>query len=159
MKSDTCKIKIGIIEEIIKGLLGKKAWNARIGYGSFVTIEFGNPIVQENDQSSHGEWHLWVYICSWRIEKDNHIIVGDQDSKERMNETIKLIDGTTLESFEVLSTVLDAILRFSDGLTLRLFSILSNDEENDDSPHWMLYMPNNRILIAGPDDKLVIETE
>lgn len=157
MKSN--KKDINVLNRSIANLVGKKAWGVKIGHGSFLTIEFGLPVNGESDQMLHGEWHLWVYLCSWRIERDGYFLVGSEDSKNKMIESVKQIDGCQLESFQIHPETLDAVLSFDNKLILRLFSVISDDVENEDSQHWMLYMPNNKILVAGPGNRWVVEVE
>lgn len=44
-----------------------KAWGARLGVGSFVTIEFGEEVKEQPSSKTHGEWHLWVYMATWDV--------------------------------------------------------------------------------------------
>jgi hypothetical protein len=68
-------------------LIGLPAWFVRKGYGSSLTMEFGNPHLeirqpkaaspQVSDQVRRalarrlvlprGDWHLWIYCCHWRV--------------------------------------------------------------------------------------------
>jgi hypothetical protein len=150
---------IEVLNKSVTAIVGNKAWGIKIGHGSFLTIEFGNPIIGKSDRVIHGEWHLWVYLCSWRIEKDGRFLVGSEDSKDKMIECVKQMEGCRLESFQIFPQALDAILTFDKGLILRLFPVLSEDEDNEDSHHWMLYMPANKVLVTGPGNRWIIETE
>ena len=140
----------------IAAIVGNKAWNAKIGHGSFITIEFGRPLVSRNCES-HGEWNLWVYMCSWRIEKDGNFLAGSGDSEENMTEAVKQIDGCRLTSFSVSSPFLDSILSFEQGIVLRLFSVYSDHDDNESVQHWILYMPDNKVIVAGPGSRWIIE--
>ena len=143
-----------ILHKLLNELIGLNAWGAKIGHGSFLTIDFGMPVKKELIENEIGEWHLWVYLCSWRIEKNDLFVAGCEDSREKMTYAVKQINGSKLLSFTVSSTSLDAVLAFDNGLFLKLFSIYS---EEKDSNHWLLYMPNNKVLVAGPGSKWEIE--
>jgi hypothetical protein len=43
---------------VLAEVVGLTAWGAALGYGSFVTIEFGKEVADRNGRP--GEWHLWV---------------------------------------------------------------------------------------------------
>ncbi|MDG4555804.1 MAG: hypothetical protein P9F19_00185 [Candidatus Contendobacter sp.] len=148
---------IEILNKFTKKFLGKTAWGVKIGYGSFLTIEFGVPNNYQTNMSVHGEWHLWFYLCCWRIEKDGYFIVGSEDTKEKLIEGVKKIEGRKLNSFEICPQTLDLLLTFESNLLLRSFSVIGDVEGDEDKPHWMLYMPDNRVLVAGPGNRWVIE--
>lgn len=155
MKSDRNDIEI--ISETVSTVVGNTAWGVKIGLGSFLTIEFGEPVISKSNQVTHGEWHLWLYLCSWRIEKDGFMLVGSEDPQKKMTECVKQIEGCRLISFQILPYTLDVILTFEKGLILRLFSVISEDDENTDSPHWILYLPGNQVVEAGPGGRWSIE--
>ena len=65
------------IQEKIHPLLGKQSWGASLGHGSFITVEFGDPLLTNNQQKiSRGEWHLWIYLCVWYVEKDGELLAA-----------------------------------------------------------------------------------
>lgn len=143
----------------VLGIIGNKAWGVKIGQGSFLTIEFGESLTGKADQTAHGEWHLWAYLCSWRVEKKGQFIAGSGDPKDIMEESVKNIEGCRLEAFQIMPQTLDATLVFDKGMILKLFSVLSENETNEESPHWLLYIPTNKIITAGPGSKWVIEDD
>jgi hypothetical protein len=75
--------QVPIIEDVFIPIYGKPCWQFQQGYGSFLTLEFGEPHLhirepwqagaQASDKlqkhaarrlvSVHGDWHLWVYLC------------------------------------------------------------------------------------------------
>lgn len=136
--------------------MGKAAWGVKVGYGSFLTIEFGVPNKSEYC-SIYGEWYLWLYLCSWRIEKDGYLIVGSDDSKEKLIKSTSTIEGYELRLFKVYPQTLDLLLTFENNSILRTFSTIADNEINQDKQHWMLYMPDNRVLVADPGNRWVVE--
>lgn len=94
-------------------MLGKKAWGVSLGEGSFITIEFGNPVPSESEEDKkriHGEWHLWIYCCSWRLEQGEEILTASEDSQSKLEEAFKKLEGLTLYSVELLPPAWDTIL-------------------------------------------------
>jgi hypothetical protein len=61
------------LKDIPSKIQGLKADNIKLGYGSFLTIDFGEPIEiniktkKGIEKFTRGEWHLWIYMCAWRI--------------------------------------------------------------------------------------------
>lgn len=141
------KTDIGAIKTKVAPLRGKKAWGVEKGVGSFVTLEFGSPIHESNERT-HGEWHLWLYGCAWRLEAGLcTVLAGSGDSSNRIEAAIQLLTGLTLEEIDITSPALDTAITFSEQVTLRLFPI-SQDTELE---HWMLYTPDGNVLVVGPN--------
>lgn len=74
-----------LAKNLFSEVIGLEARNAQLGYGSFITFDFGKDILIKGKKSSNdfeiGEWHLWVYMCTWRLEQNGDPIVGAVISK------------------------------------------------------------------------------
>lgn len=137
---------IGEIQKKISSLIGKKAWNVSLGEGSFITIEFGKPCLSaENATKIHGEWHLWIYCCAWRLEQENEVIAASEDPRSKLEEAIKKLEGLRIQSIDLFSPAFDTLLTFEQQTFLRLFPIYSEEYE-----HWMLFTPDENVLTIGP---------
>jgi hypothetical protein len=123
-------------------LLGQTAWNVALGHGSFVTMEFGEP-VGNGSGAVHGTWHFWVYCCAWRIETYDDVLAYSEDSRSRLVQVLPLLEGKKLEDIEINFPNGDTLLRFEGGLVLRLMPIYSETYE-----HWLLYTPDG-VLVFG----------
>jgi hypothetical protein len=130
------------IAEIVDPVVGLRAWGAALGHGSFVTIEFGDPVPAVG--KVHGAWHLWVYDCAWRIEIGAELVAGSADEREDLDKAVPRINGRALLGF-VLRESVDARLRFEGDLVLSLFPHSSRDTD-----HWMLFTPEHKVLTLGP---------
>lgn len=140
------KTDISEIQAYISPMLGKKAWGVSLGQGSFITLEFGTPVLPEEEQGKiHGEWHLWIYCCCWRLEQGEEVLAASEDAPSKLEEAIKKLEGLALGSVEILPPAWDTILNFEQQVILRLFSIYSEDYE-----HWMLFMPDGNVINIGP---------
>jgi hypothetical protein len=136
------------VERIIASLHGQQAWGVSLGYGTFVTLEFGQPLAPQGEKAKvHGQWHLWIYGSAWRIEERGHILAGSQDDKKVMEKAVLGLDGKTLLSTQVGNDLLDAEFLFEDGLTLRVFGCCAMDMK-----HWMLFTPDRKVLSVGPGE-------
>ncbi len=134
------------IQRIIAPLSGEKAWGAALGVGSFVTIEFGKPIPPQNSEDKqHGEWHLWIYCCAWRLEEGNSVLAASEDDRAKLETAIKRLQNLTLLSIGLSLPGFDTVITFEQDVVLRLFPIFSEEFE-----HWMLYTPDGNALTIGP---------
>lgn len=134
------------VEHRLAAAVGSTAWGAALGVGSFLTVEFGpERAVQDPKQRCHGAFHLWVYCSAWRIETATAIIASSEDPRERLEATVRHLDGRTLSGIRIERPSLSASFTFDDGTVLRTFSIFSEEYE-----HWMFYLPGGSVFTAGP---------
>ncbi|HBE20391.1 MAG TPA: hypothetical protein DEG17_25005 [Cyanobacteria bacterium UBA11149] len=142
------------IQTHIAPLLGQKPWHVSIGVGSFITFDFGTPIPRKflhkgNPLPARGEWHLWIYMCAWRLEKEDEVLAACEDSQQQMEGAVKSMEGLALQSIQLLPPAWDTIFTFEDGIVLRTFSIYSDcSEEGVDN--WLLFTPGDNVLSIGP---------
>ena len=132
------------IRSMLGRLEGKRVWGASLGYGSFVTLEFGAR-VKTLGGHIRGEWHLWIYCCAWRIEKAGKVMAASEDDRSLLRKTVAILNRKKLTSAEVAQLMSDAIFTFEGDLTLKTFGIYSRDAE-----HWMLFTPGGKVLTIGP---------
>lgn len=141
------------IEGIVSGLLGQKAWRVWKGVGSFVLFEFGKPITHTyntptgKQSYTHGEWHLWAYCCDWWLGIGTEVIVTADDDPEMITLLIQRMENVALESIELIPPLLETTLHFENGLDFHILP--SNYVENSDD--WMLFLPNDYVLVIGPN--------
>jgi hypothetical protein len=141
-------------EQIFQGVLGKKPTRVKTGYGSFITIDFGKDITTQIKTRTglktqqFGEWHLWVYMCAWRIDKDKKPFLGSNDSKELIQLHINEIEKRILRGVKILNEAFDAKFTFGEDMELFLFSFNTKEHEQ-----WMFFTPDNKVLTAGPGDE------
>lgn len=143
MIKDTC------IPNILNKLIGQKVNVINLGHGSFLTIDFGALIEQQSKRHTYlvGQYHLWVHMCAWRIEKDAIPLVVSSDSREKISNTIQIIGGATLTNY-ILNSSLDAQFSFDNNVNLTLFNTNTEDEKQ-----WILYLWEKdirNVLVIGP---------
>lgn len=127
-------------------LIGQKAWGVSLGVGSFITLEFGQPIPpNEKYKKTHGEWHLWVYMCAWRLEKNNKFIAGSGADRSELEKVVQMMEGMSIDSIEILPVAGDTIIYFEEELVLHIFSAYSSEDEL-----WMLFAPDGNVLCIDP---------
>lgn len=129
--------------------LGLRTWGAKIGIGSFLTLELGNP--KPRDPSA-GEFLIWIYCSAWRIETSSRVVVSSEDPRKNMESNVGILDDTRLKNVIIEPPSLSASFWFHNEVVLRTFSIFSHDYE-----HWMFHFPDGSVLQAGPSSALTIE--
>lgn len=136
------------IKDHLQPLLGQTAWGVRLGEGTFITMEFGSKNIKKQSRRPHGEWHLWVYFCAWRLEDEENVLVASEDSREQMDATLQSLEGKKLLSVETSLPGLDTVFKF-ENMNLRTFPVTS-----EESCAWMLYDPKEMVLEIGPGSTL-----
>src|SRR5689334_15213275 len=89
------------IESILDSIVGMKPWSVRLGWGSFLTFEFGKELKDQGYSQPAGEWHLWVYMAAWRLETSHDIVTVCEDSRDFIRLQIKRLQGKTLQKAHV----------------------------------------------------------
>jgi hypothetical protein len=146
---------IADIHTKLQGVLGKRAWGVEHGIGTFVLMDFGHPQPPKYpDGKSYGEWHLWVYGGAWRLEKGEQVIVASEDDRTKIEAEIQCIEGCILQSFEVITPALDALLTFEHDIVLRIFNTYSEETEDSGMDNWLLYTPDaGNVITVHPGGK------
>lgn len=141
-----------LITNLFKRLVGLASFNVELGHGSFITFDFGKKILRQRKTHSgeirtfcFGEWHLWIYMCAWRIDKNQKPFVGSNDTRELIREKLREMQGKELKSATILNDAFDAHFSFGDEFELHLFSYQVTDHEQ-----WMLFVPERKTFTAGP---------
>jgi len=128
------------IEELFQPLIRQKAWGARIGWGSFVTIEFGARHL--DDHHYHGDWHLWLYQCDWELRSGERLLAHSESKKRIMQLAIDNLNGTELTdvSFDTRQVLTAFTFNRQLHLTCKPYTDAASDEEC-----WMLFMPDRQV--------------
>jgi hypothetical protein len=145
-------------------LVGKPCWEVKRGFGSFLTIEFGEPHleVREPRESTselkkvrdlisrrtvhvRGEWHLWIYCCHWGVFDGSGRLVGDTSSKKAIDRAAKYLNGQALVAGALVPRGMRTVWEFDLGATPETKPYNRTDEQ------WMLYEPEGKVLTVRAD--------
>lgn len=128
------------IDSLLRPLIGQKGWGASVGWGSFVTIEFGRKHLYHRHY--HGEWHLWLYLCEWELRSKERSLAHSESKKKVMQLAIENLNGAELRSFTFDSQRLITEFTFDNNLNLqcRPYADAASDDEC-----WMLFMPDRQV--------------
>jgi len=133
--------------KIAAGLKGQSPWGVKLGVGSFLTMEFGDPREKQLSSFVHGDWGLWLYMCNWRIEIGSEIVTGSNDDRSVIEAALKELLLGPLETVTLLDPALDLSLQFSSRTKLLTFSSSSNRDEEQ----WKLFTPDGHCLTICGD--------
>jgi hypothetical protein len=133
---------------LVTPLVGKPAWMVCLGFGASLMINFGRQLDPDKFGRSHGEWHLWLEGCEWRIDYQDRVLVGGEDSREKMQVAVRELEGRKLLAVSLNSPAMDAVFEFEGDLSLRTFAV--NTTELDS---WNLFTPEHKVLVVGPGAK------
>jgi hypothetical protein len=126
------------IQTMVAPLLGHAPWSA-LRHGSAVELLW--------EDASGTEWSLWP-TCSWQLLAGDQVLVGSEDSDERLDEELASLAGVPLVQVELVPPTLLTTWVFDRGYRLRLFP-----GRTYDSPHWELYTGDSGLLKVGPGSR------
>lgn len=133
------------INAIIAPLLGRPAWDVRLGIGSFITVEFGERVTV-SPRDSRGEWLLWITYAGWLLENSTGILVSSGDDRKLIRQEIVILEGRPLQVIRVSLNPPETRFVFDEGLALSTFP----DGYVPDSELWNLFTPQNKVLVLYP---------
>lgn len=95
------------LNTFIGSMLGLPAWGVKQGHGSFLTFEFGEPKLEDEERHSadkglrrsayvHGQWHLWIYCCHWRAIQDGAQLASSDDADTLIGRATATLNGQKL---------------------------------------------------------------
>lgn len=137
-----------VAQRLFLQIVQMKPTRVKLGFGSFVTIDFGRDIPEEVKTRQgtqiryHGEWHVWIYQCAWQIDQNGMMLVHSESPKAAIESVLFNLANKTFTSFSLLNDFFDAELKFED-MMFRLF-------HTKDGEQWMLFTPENKTFVAGP---------
>jgi hypothetical protein len=134
-------------------------WNVRKGHGSFLTFEFGAPSLEVGEPRMspvrakrgrktpsrsayvHGEWHLWIHCCHWKILTCGEELAWSEDSDQRIGQAAAELNGQMLAGVMVDPSAGTSRFEFDLGGELLTWPYQEGHEEQ-----WLLYEPDGRVL-------------
>jgi len=158
------------IHKAFRPLIGLPAWSVRRGHGSFLTLEFGSPrpdvhqphrgprlvgntvverIVRREGPAPRGEWHLWIYLSSWSVHRNDHVVGTSDGPLEAIDSAAAVLEGQALRKVEVLSAPLTTLFHFDRDSTLWVtpYEVAAAEPEE----LWLLYEPEGMVLTLRAD--------
>ena len=130
-----------------------KPWRVCLGHGSFVTLEFDKPDARE---PTHGEWHLWIYCCDWRLTRGKAVVAKSAFSnRDEVNTALAALEANTVDDAQISGN--NTSLVFTDGLRISVWPY----EDSVDWPaatteQWLLFRPSGDVVALFADGHVEI---
>jgi hypothetical protein len=153
----------------LEALFGLPSWKVERGYGSFVTIEFGEPHVEISEvglmpveiegvperalgrrSAVHGDWHLWIYQCEWSLTLKDIQLAHSESNAVTMNRALHVLNGQCLAGLQIDSRDGSSVFSFDLGCVL---TVIPDDASEGDEPDelWLLFEPSGQVLAVRND--------
>jgi len=138
-------------------LIGKRPWQASLGWGSFLTFDFGQRVKQ--GQFWHGSWHLWLYMCAWSLNDVHGQIVSADSPSVSIGRAVNRLSAHALTNVEIERRGRCTTFEFGKRFSLRCVPFGQGEEVNNIDPaeYWMLFMLRHRVLVACPGSRISIQ--
>ena len=133
------------LSTILHELQGARCWQAKRGYGTFLTFELGGRVPRPTRRGmiDGGEFHLWIYFAEWNLKVDGRR-VSWRNTPEKIDRVLARFIGRTIIGFSEHP----ACIRFSGGASITLHPMPSDEGEAE---VFLLYMPGERVMVGLPD--------
>jgi hypothetical protein len=116
-------------------------------------LELGEPLPRRGEKKVHGEWHILVEVCHWRIENSGSVLVGSDDSQELIDTMFFGLEVGSVVEAEVSSPAHDLRIVFSSGVTLTTFGTSARGK--NEWTQWQLYGPDDNVWVANASGELM----
>jgi hypothetical protein len=136
-------------------VIGRKPWAVKLGWGSFLTFEFGQRVRQ--GEFWRGTWHLWIYMCTWHLDGPRGLLIHSESPRPMIARIIRRFSGYRLSTVEIGPRASWTRLEFDDKYRLTC-TPFSREEEMDSDPsyYWIFFMPPHRTLSVRPRNLITI---
>jgi hypothetical protein len=157
-------------------ICGKPCWEVKQGHGSFLTLEFGTPKlfvgeVRERPRKRrlvkiwksvsprqvfvHGEWHLWIYCCEWKLTLGLGRLanVHSESSKRQIAAALRILNGQDLTKVSINPKAGSSIFEFDLGGKLTTKRKKDLNTVGEPYENWMLFEPSGHVLTYRADGK------
>lgn len=165
-----------IFEKVFKRVYDLPCWRVSLGWGSFLTFEFGEPHLDIREPSVSkgnvsekvrkqlarrhvfikGDWHLWINWCDWTVLRKKKLI-GKSSSASTYPETADFLDGQKLVRFSILPKELRCVFEFDLGGRLETRPYDRHSDQwlfFDKRLHQVLVLRADGNYAYGPSDRL-----
>lgn len=139
------------LEQKMKPLIGQLCWQARLGYGDELCLEFGERIPYDSPllvDEFKGKWQLGSRGSDWELFCNGETLATSALEIEQVSPVLKRIEGTKVTQIKIFYPIL--LLNFDNQCCL-LIKLNPDDLDSQDLAAWELFTPNHRILEFYPN--------
>ena len=137
-------------------MLGKRPWRASLGFGSFLTFEFGQRV--RHGEFWHGRWHLWIYMSSWRLDGPRGFLVTSDSARELIARVVPRLTAHPLTAVDIKPGARCTTFEFGQRFFLNVTPFGVEEETHPDpADYWMFFMPRHMVLTLRPRCRISIQ--
>ncbi len=158
----------------IAPVIGRPSFLVRQGYGSVITLEFGEPhldvaeprplTTRLGDSTApmmrrrvrvRGDWHLFVYMCAWSLSAGGLELAHSKSDEATIDEALRVLDGQALLNVAVHGSNGATVFEFDLGcvLTTAPYPPDADDDPNEPDEQWMLFQPSGEVFTVRVDGR------
>jgi hypothetical protein len=149
-------------------------WGVQKGYGSNVTIEFGEPSLRIDKPwtsswylgrkktkkelttrhvTVRGQWHLWIHCCYWNLNLKDAPLTHNESSDSKIEEALRILNGQQLISVNIDRSSRHTKFEFDLGAVFETAPYEDLDDDGDPYESWLLFFPDGNVLTYRADGK------
>jgi len=152
---------------LVRALHGLRCWYVSTGGAAGNTFQLAlgkriaraRPLINRAHTDEYrqfeGEANLLVW-CAWRLDGPDGPLASWDSPQAQVRQHLDKLVGAAVEAVTVVPPAWELTVRFSDGLTLRVFCDHVPPDSSFDG-NWDLFLPTV-ALYAGPGTALRVET-
>lgn len=153
------------ISTIFAPLYGMPCWRADQGFGSYLTLEFGPPILKVEEPTSEsgyrskrrarvvGTFTLFITNCHWILNRTAKPTIHSESSREEIFDALRDLMGEGLCKSMVFPETGTSSFDFDFGSTILCNPYSHTDADGVPYENWVLFQPNGNQLIYRADGK------
>jgi hypothetical protein len=137
------------MQKYFEPLIGQQPKRARLGFGTFVTFDFGQRHLQNG--KFHYAWQLWIQQCDWYLQRRaSGTLLNSESNRSLLERGVRSLETKRLESVSHVADRAETKFMFSEDIVFACKAY--NDSEGEDC--WALYMPDRHVLLADSRGRL-----
>jgi hypothetical protein len=157
------------IQNIFQPIIQQFVWGAKQGYGSFLSLEFGNPKTElgaihkpsekgkfpfnefeHRNVSIKGDYTFFIYMSNWKIYANKIELAYDESERDEIEFALGFINGQKLINIVIDSQKNITELEFDLGGIVKISNENYEDEINE---MWNFYTKSDKVLTYRNDRK------
>lgn len=135
------------IDRYFDPLFGQNPKRARLGYGSFLTFDFGQRLLHNHRYQF--EYQLWIQNVDWRLLHNGKEIANSESKQGIMQVAVRSLESKSLQGVRHKDRETHFIFSGNVDLACKGYS-----DSADDEYCWSLYMPGTHVLLADAAGRL-----
>ena len=136
------------VRSAVRGIVGKRCWRARLGYGGELHLHLGARVPYRSTRMAgqkQGAWRFGTSGSDWTLKTPTGTVSSQLSSEEQLEQRLTELEGSRVSHFKAEGLKLK--VHFDSNCVLTLIPGAENGHE---IPHWELFMPRHLYLAFGP---------